>query len=73
MTNEKPKQCKTKDCYNPVLDGEYCVHCEQKRKERSDKIWAGAAILGGGVLLKAGVIKQIPKMAVKVLGIILKK
>lgn len=82
MTNEKPKQCKSKGCYNPVLDGKYCVQCKQKRKEKRDKILAGAgagagaggaAIWGVGVAIKKGVIKQVPKIGEKVIQVFLKK
>ncbi len=76
MTNEKPKQCKSKGCYNPVLDGKYCEYCKQKRKEKRNNILAGAggaAILGGSVAIKKGVIKQVPKIAAKVIQVILRK
>lgn len=76
MTNEKHRQCKSKGCYNPVLDGKYCEHCKQKRKEKRDKILAragGAAILGCGVAIKKGVIKKTPKIAAKVIQVILRK
>lgn len=76
MTNEKHKQCKSKGCYNPVLDGKYCVQCKQKRKEKRDKILAGAggaAILGYGVAIKKGVIKKGPKIVAKVIQVILRK
>lgn len=75
MTNEKTKQCKSKGCYNPVLDGKYCENCKQKRKEKRDKILAGAggaAILGCGVAIKKGVIKKAPKIAAKVIQVILR-
>ncbi|WP_238900719.1 hypothetical protein [Clostridium sp. YIM B02500] len=71
MTNEKSKQCKSKGCYNPVLDGKYCARCKQKRKEKRDKILAG---VGGAVVLGCGVaIKKGPKIAAKVIKVILKK
>jgi hypothetical protein len=76
MTNETPKQCKSKGCYNPVLGGKYCVQCKQNRKEKRDKILAGAlgaAILGGGGAIKKVAIKQAPKIAAKVIQIILRK
>jgi len=76
MTNEKIKQCKSKGCDNPVLDGKYCEHCKQKRKEKREIILAGAgsvAILVGGVVKKSGVIKQVPKIAAKVMQVILRK
>ncbi len=69
MTNEILKQCKRKGCFNPVLKGKYCEQCTQKRKEKKDKILAGLGgivILGGGAALRKGVIKQVPKIAVKV-------
>lgn len=76
MTNEKPKQCKSKGCCNPVLDGKYCEYCRQKRKEKRNKILAGAGsavILGGGVAIEKVVIKQFPKIAAKVLQVILRR
>lgn len=76
MANEKTKQCKTKGCNNPVLDGKYCELCKQKRKENKDKIMAGAGgafILGAGVAIKKGALKQIPKIAAKVIQVVLKK
>jgi len=76
MTNEKSKQCKSNGCHNPVLDGKYCVLCKQKRKEKRDKILAGAggsAIVGLGVAIKKGVLKQAPKVAAKVIQVISKK
>lgn len=76
MINEKPKQCKSKGCCNPVLDGKYCEYCKQIRKERKDNILAGAVgvvILGGGAAIKKVVIKQVPKIAAKVLQLILRR
>lgn len=76
MINEKPKQCKSKGCNNPVLDGKYCEYCKQIRKERKDKILAGAGgavILGVSVAIKKGVIKQVPKIAAKILQVILRR
>ena len=76
MINEKSKQCKSKGCNNPVLDGKYCEHCKQKRKENGGKILAGAggvAILGLGVARKKGAMKQVPKIAAKLMQVILRK
>jgi len=76
MANEKPNQCKTKGCNNPVLDGKYCEFCKQKRKENKDKVVAGAGgalILGGGFAIKKGALKQIPKIAAKVIQVVLRK
>lgn len=75
MSNEIQKQCKSKDCSNPVLKGKYCEQCTRKRKEIRDKIFGGlggAAILGGGVAIKKGAIKQAPKAAAKIAKIIFK-
>lgn len=61
MTNEILKQCKSKSCSNPVLKGKYCEQCTRKRKETRDKILGGlggAAIFGGGVAIKKGVIRD---------------
>lgn len=78
MANETPGKCKSKGCYNPVLDGKYCEHCKQKRKEKRDKILAGAgvggsAILGVAVAIKKGVLKQAPKIITKGIEVILRK
>lgn len=76
MINEKPKQCKSKGCYNPVLDGKYCEYCKQRRKENKDKILkaaTGLGILGGSVAIKKGAIKQVPKIAAKVLKVIFRR
>lgn len=67
MTNEKAKQCKTKGCNNPVLDGKYCEFCKQKRKETKQKIMEGAA---GALIIvvaafKKGAFKQFLKFFVK--------
>lgn len=76
MINEKSKQCKSKGCYNPVLDGKYCVNCKQKRKEKGGKMLAGAggfAVLGLGIARKKGVMKKVPKITAKLMQVILKK
>lgn len=78
MDNEKTKLCKTKGCTKPVLDGKYCENCKKKRKEKRGKILAeagagGAAILVGGVAIKKGALKQIPKIAAKVIQVVLRK
>lgn len=63
---------KRKGCYNPVLYGGYCYNCKQKTR---DKIFAGAggADILGGVAIKKGVIKKVPKIAAKVIQVILRK
>lgn len=59
MTNEKPKQCKSKGCYNPTLDGKYCNLCKQKRKENRGKILKGAGAVASGVaILVVSVVKN---------------
>jgi len=76
MINEKSKQCKSKGCCNPVLDGKYCEYCKQRRKENKDTILAAAAsvgILGVGVAIKKGVTKQVPKIAAKAIQVILRR
>ena len=76
MINEKPKQCKSKGCYNPVLDGKYCEYCKQRRKENKDKILAVTGIVVipvVGVAIKKGLIKQVPKIAAKVIRVILRR
>jgi hypothetical protein len=78
MIKENPKQCKSKSCFNPVLDGKYCVNCKQIRKERKEKILVGIGagvpvIFGCVVAIKKGGIKQVPKIAAKVLKVILRK
>ncbi len=75
MTNEESIQCKSKGCSNPVLDGKYCEHCEQKRKEKRNRIWAGAGVFAlpaVGVAIKKGALKQVPKIVAKVLQVILR-
>jgi hypothetical protein len=75
MINETPKQCKSKACYNPVLDGKYCEQCKQKRKEKGVKILTGAggtAILVVGAAIKKGIIKQGPKIARAAIKVVLK-
>lgn len=70
MINGENKQCKSKGCCNPILEGRYCQCCTQKRREKREKILAAAAgvlILGGGVAKKKGLIKKAPKIATKVL------
>ena len=76
MANEKAKQCKTKGCNNPVLDGNYCEYCKQKRKETKNKVLIGAGSVGIpviGVAIKKGALKQISKIAGKVLQVVLRK
>ena len=76
MINEKPKQCKSKGCCNPVLDGKYCEYCKQSRKETKNKILVvagGVAIPAVGVAIKKGALKQVPKIAAKVIQVILRR
>jgi hypothetical protein len=76
MAKGTSKLCKTKGCNNPVLDGKYCVHCKQKRKENKNKGLAVAGVVGipvAGVAIKKGALKQIPKIAGKVLQLVLKR
>ena len=42
MSKMKADSCKTRDCTNPVLSGKYCEFCKKKRKEKRNKIIAGA-------------------------------
>lgn len=72
MINEKNKQCKNKECCNPVLEGRYCQRCAQKRREKRDGILAiatSAIIVVGGVVKvkKKDLIRKAPKIAAKVL------
>jgi hypothetical protein len=76
MINEKPKQCKSKGCCNPVLDGKYCEYCKQIRQETKNKILVvagGAAVPAVGFAIKKGALKQVPKIAAKVIKVILKR
>lgn len=76
MSNEKTKQCKTKGCCNPVLDGKYCEHCKQKRKETRDKVIGVACaplLLVGRYAIKKGALKQISKIAAKAIQVALRK
>ena len=72
----KKETCKTKDCDNPVLDGKYCEHCKQVRKETRGKVYkvtGGAAIPVAGVVAKTGAWRKIPEIAVKIARLFLKK
>ena len=76
MNNEKTIQCKTKGCGNPVLDGKYCEYCKQKRRENKNKglaVAGGIAIPAVGIAIKKGALKQIPKIAGKVIQVLLRK
>jgi hypothetical protein len=74
MTNQQPKQCITKDCYNPVLDGKYCEQCRQKRKEIRNKIVAGTGGIAAALLVVVkGGIKHAPKIAAKAIQVALKR
>jgi hypothetical protein len=76
MAKEKQTICKTKGCNNPVLDGKYCEHCKQERKEDGNKVKAvlgGAAILGGGTVVKKVGVKKIVEVAGKVLQVVLRR
>lgn len=67
--------CKTKECHNPVLDGKYCEHCKQVRKERKNtafKVAGSAAIAFAGAIVKTGVWKKIPGVAAKAVRAIFK-
>jgi len=68
------KQCKSKNCNNPIIDGKYCEYCKQRKKERREKIWGvigSTAFLGGCVAVKKGVIKQVPIIAAKIVNVVL--
>ncbi|GHU82296.1 hypothetical protein FACS1894196_0400 [Clostridia bacterium] len=79
MANDKVKICKTKVCNNPVLDGKYCEYCKQKRKENKNKGLAVAVAVGipavsaAGYAIKKGALKQIPKIAGKIIQVVLKR
>ena len=76
MVNEKAKHCKTQDCNNPVLNGKYCLQCKKKRKETKNKVLIGGGsvvIPVIGVAIKKGALKQIPKIASKVIQAVLRK
>ena len=49
MAEEKTLICKTKGCNNPVINGNYCEYCKQKRKENRNKVLAvvGAVAIFG--------------------------
>ena len=73
---KKTKQCKTKNCYNPVIDGNYCEYCTQKKKENRNRAAAagfGLCITAAGFAIKKGALKQIPKMVSTVVKMILKR
>jgi hypothetical protein len=59
MNDAVSRKCKKKGCNNPVLDGNYCEHCKQSRKEQRENFLKGA----GGVLmiLIAVILKKKPK------------
>ena len=76
MAKEKTAICKTKGCNNPVLNGKYCEYCKQKRKEDGNKVKAvvgGAAILGGGAVVKKVGVKKVVEFAGKVLQVVLRR
>jgi hypothetical protein len=80
MNSEKNKQCKSKDCNNPVLEGKYCNLCKQKRKETRENILKGtgaaastAAILVVSIVKSKDTLKQVPKIVENVAKVILKK
>jgi hypothetical protein len=80
MTSEKTKQCKSKGCNNPVLTGNYCEQCKQKRTEKRDKLLvgvgaaaSGTAILAASIVKNKDVLKQVPKMLGDVVKVVLKK
>lgn len=50
MNNVEHKICKTKTCDNPVLNGKYCEHCTQTRREKRNQMLA----VGGSVTLAFG-------------------
>ncbi|GAU76580.1 hypothetical protein [Fusibacter sp. 3D3] len=69
MSNKEHKKCKKRSCNGLALHNKYCLLCNQKRKEKKEKILAcltGIGILGGGAAIKKGALKQVPKVATKV-------
>ena len=52
MNNAEFKKCKKKGCDNPVLEGKYCEHCKQIRKEKRDNFLKAA----GGTVMAVGSI-----------------
>ena len=75
MNKEETRQCKSKGCCNPVLKGKYCQFCKKKRKEKRAKVFAvvgSTTILGIGGAAKKGAMKQIPKIAEKVVKVIIR-
>lgn len=75
MGDQEFKKCKKKGCNGLALHSKYCLLCNQKRKERNEKILAGfggVAILGGGAAIKKGALKQVPKVASKVIKVFFK-
>lgn len=73
MADKKTVKCKAKGCNNPVLNREYCLKCTQVRKEKRNKWFAGAGVLGVpaiGYAIKKGALKQLPKIAKSLVKII---
>lgn len=69
MINVECKQCKSKECNNPVIEGKYCEYCKKRRKENKDK----ALATGFGLLVMVLTIKnQGPKIASKAVKILKK-
>lgn len=68
--------CKSKDCNNPALDGKHCRYCTQARKERKRKVGkvvGGTAVGAVGAVIKSGIWKKVPELAIKVVRVIFKK
>lgn len=61
MKKSKRDTCKTKDCKNSVISGDYCEYCKSKRKEDGAKIVGGVFSFGflAWIANKKGYFKNI--------------
>lgn len=59
MNNAELKSCKNKRCNNLALDGKYCVHCKQVRKEKRGNFLKVAGPIAS--LVMAVILKKKPK------------
>ncbi len=71
MNKKRETICRTKGCENPVLEGKYCEHCKQKRKELRDAALSVCGVVIGGAVVRFS--KPLLKGAGKVAKVFLVK